>query len=151
MTTNLAPHAKRGRRGFSLLELMIAMSVIAIALFSILGMITQMMAMRDLARENELAKEWVQRRLEEVKSTAFAQVPTTYPAGTTGAYVGSFSASTLPVDKATPPQLANAAGLLSVNYNNNANLYEIVATITWKARKGTGTYAMRNLYCAPAP
>jgi Tfp pilus assembly protein PilV len=119
---------------------MMAMTIIAIALFGILSMIVQMTAMREAARESELAKEWVQRKIEEVKSRPFLDLKTTAyaPAGGATFYKGSFGSPD------TPSQLASAAGVLTVNYSNDT-LYEVVAAISWKGRKGPGTYSMRNL------
>src|SRR5579872_3405877 len=80
-TMTRAPAARAGSRaqGFTLLELMIAMTVIAFALFGILAMITQIMTMRDINRENEIAKEWVQQEVEKVKSNTFTSLNTTIP------------------------------------------------------------------------
>lgn len=131
---------RRRSRGLTLVELMIAMTIIAIALFGILSMIVQMSAIRDAARESELAKEWVQRKIEEVKSRPFSDLKTSayVPAGGAVFYKGTFGSPD------TPAPLASAAGVLTVNYSND-NLYEIVATISWKGRRGPGTYSMRNL------
>jgi prepilin-type N-terminal cleavage/methylation domain-containing protein len=141
------PAAGRTRRagGFTLLELMIAMSVIAVALFGILAMITQMVAMREVNRESEIAKEWVQQEIEKVKSYPFTSLNTagTYAANTSGpsgaAYTGTTAMALHPA-----PALANASGTVLVNYAN-PNLYEIVVTLNWKGRKGSGTYTMRSL------
>jgi prepilin-type N-terminal cleavage/methylation domain-containing protein len=159
-----APAAGRTRQaqGFTLLELMIAMSVIAIALFGILAMITQIMTMRDVNRESEAAKEWVQQEVEKVKSYPFASVNAAgaYLANTGTTYVGTavnfatpptspIPAPTAPL-AAPPAQLASATGVVKVDYTN-ASLYEIVVTVNWKARKGTGAYVMRSLYSQPGP
>ncbi len=156
----------RSRRGgFSLLELMIAMAVIAIALFGILAMVTQTMSMKEIARENELAKEWAQKRIEEVKAQNFTNLPSVSPAGkqrnlpSTSLVTGTLSTGykavyTLsnfasPYDDPCPPfQLANATGTVVIDYSNS-NIYEIVANITWKSRKGNLSYTIRNLYAHP--
>ncbi len=131
----------RPDRGLTLVELMMALAVIAIALFAILSMIIQMMSMREAAREQELAKEWVQRKIEEVKSRPFDDLNNTAykPAGGGSSYRANFASPDV------PSQLAAGAGVLTVDYTN-ANLYEIVASVNWKGRTGPGSYSMRNLY-----
>jgi type II secretory pathway pseudopilin PulG len=159
---------RRSESGISLVELMIAMTIIAIALFAILSMITQMMTMKEVAKENELAKEWVQKRIEEIKSQPIANLNNTvclsgrtdtkgsaslgFPRQSTGLgskYTAIYSTVNyaLPFDEPCPPlELAAATGTVVIDYTN-ANLYEILASITWKARNGkTGVYTMRNLY-----
>jgi type II secretory pathway pseudopilin PulG len=141
MTVVLETRGRKRSRGITLIELMIALAIIAISLFAILSMVVNMMAMRESAREKELAKEWVQQKLEEVKSRPFTDLKTVayVPAGGATLYSATFATPS------TPPQLPNAAGVLAVDYSN-ANLYEIVASITWKGRMGNGSYSMRNLY-----
>src|SRR5689334_19207370 len=124
MTAVHATRARKRSRGITLLELMIALAVIAISLFAILSMVVNMMAMREAAREKELAKEWVQKKLEEVKSRPFTDLKTVayQPSGGGNVYTAAFGSP-------DTPALGNAAGVLVVDYSN-ANLYEIVASIT---------------------
>ena len=140
MTPAAEARSRRTSAGFTLVELMMALAIIAIALFGILSMIIQTMAMRETARENQLAKEWVQQRIEEVKTRPYSDLKTVafIPAGGTTVHVANFSSPN------TPPQLAEAAGVLRVDYTD-ANLCEIVATIHWKGRTGRGMYSMRTL------
>lgn len=130
----------RPDRGLTLVELMMALAIIAISLFAILSMIIQMMTMREAAREQEAAKEWVQRKIEEVKSRPFTDLNSVaYKASAGAVYTATFA---LPDVPATLP---SGAGVLTVDYSN-ANLYEIVASVNWKGRTGNGAYSMRNLY-----
>jgi len=156
MTLDVGTRGRKSQKGFSLVELMMAMAIIAIALFGILSMITQTMSMREAARESELAKEWVQKRIEEVKSQPISgmsgwQWPSLAPCMTTQSSGTKFTATYVAVpgstyaEPAPPLQLSGAVGTMMVD-TSNPNLYEIVGTITWKGLKGTGVYTMRNLY-----
>src|SRR5689334_3228873 len=69
--------------GFSLLEIMIAMTVIAIALFAILSMVVNMMATQENMRELEIAKEAAATKMEEIKSHPMQLPPAMLPLGVT--------------------------------------------------------------------
>jgi prepilin-type N-terminal cleavage/methylation domain-containing protein len=140
-------------QGFSMIELMAAMVVIAIALFGVVSMMTQTMTTRESMREMEVAKEWTLKRIEDVKSQKFVALntPAAYPAAPgTSQFSGTFGPGVNPAgvpnitDVGTPSSLSKALGTLTVNYAN-PSLYEIVATISWKGVKGSGTYTMRSL------
>src|SRR3954465_4129985 len=135
---------RRRDQGFSLVELMIALMIIAISLFAILSMVVHTMSIRQATRESEMAKEWVTQRIEEVRSRTFTTLSGTLQPGTSAAFrsatapttgAGFYSAAY--AGAATPSELPNATGSLKVDYSN-ANLVEIVATINWKARRGVG-------------
>ena len=145
---------RRGNSGFSLVELMVAILIIAISLFAILSMVVHTMSIRQSTREAEMAKEWVTGKIEEVRSRTFTTLQTTYPS--TGANAVAFGGATAPTPitncytaayagSATPSELNNATGKLTVNYSTT-NLVEIVATINWKARRGVGSYSLRSVY-----
>src|SRR5437764_559716 len=76
-----------------MVELMIALLIIAFSLFAIMSMVTHTMALRQSALETETAKEWATARIEEVKSLTFTSVGTTYLKGGT-ATVGLATAPT---------------------------------------------------------
>lgn len=133
--------SRRRSHGFTLLELMFALAIIAISLFAICSMVLHSMAARESMREMAAAKEWVQKKIEEVKSQQFADLKTSVypPAGGTTVHSTSFASAALPVE------LPASAATLTVDYSNT-NLYEIVVRIDWKGRLGKGTYSMRSLY-----
>ncbi len=141
MTVSTRGRTLRPDRGLTLVELMFALAIIAIALFAILSVIVQTMTMREAAREQELAKEWVQQKIEEVKSRPFSDLNgVAYkPAGGGTKFTATFAAPDVPT------KLVNGAGVLTVDYSN-VNLYEIVASVNWKGSNGNGSYSMRNLY-----
>ena len=75
--------ARRNQSGLSLIELVIAMSVIAIAMFGILSMIVHSMQTKETLRELQIAKEAVSTKMEEIKSHPMQLPPTFLPLGTT--------------------------------------------------------------------
>src|SRR4051812_21048448 len=153
---------RRRDQGFSMVELMVALLIIAFSLFAIMSMVTHTMSLRQATLERETAKEWATARIEEVKSLAFTSIATTYPAGgvaTIGlattptvdanAHVINYGKnSPLPAvqnPRAIPVVLTNGAGVLKI-HQSNANLVEIVAMVTWKAGRTPGVYTLRSLY-----
>lgn len=84
------------QRGLSLMELMAAMTVIAITIFGVISMMTQTMTTRQSMREMEIAKEWTLKRIEDVKSQKFNSLkgatiyPVNFTSGTTQQFVGVF-------------------------------------------------------------
>jgi len=161
----IAVAASRGPKrnsGISLLELMIALAVIAFSIMAILSMIIHMTSLRESARENELAKEWVQRRIEEVRSQALDAITplkgtsktiacnpdstttVTLAPGTVNQFKASYTGASTGVDPSPPSPLAAMTGTILIDFSN-ANLYEIVCSITWKGRLGKGAYSMRSL------
>lgn len=132
---------RRRAAGFTLIELMFAIAVIAIALFAISSMVLQSVALREAGRESETAREWVQKKIEEVKSRSFAELKTTAyaPAGGSNLYSTTFAGSTV------PSGLNGAVGIMTIDYSNS-KLYEIVVRIDWKGTRGKSTYSLRSLY-----
>jgi len=81
--------------GFSLLELTIAMAIIAFALFAILSMTLHTASEKEAMRELQTAKEAANRKVEEIRGLAwgslsspvFPSVVNTYASGTAGPFL----------------------------------------------------------------
>lgn len=62
------------RRGFSLIELMVALGVIAVSLFSIITMITHTATEKESQRQLAIAKEAVEKKIDELKGQAWTNL-----------------------------------------------------------------------------
>lgn len=130
---NNSPALQR-QRGFTLLEVMIAMVVIAIALFAAISMIFHTSTAKETMREQEIAKEAASAKIEEIKAHAFDQIFSTY----NGA---SFTVTGLNA----PSGAGKGLGSVAVD-STNPNLYEVTVTIRWRGVQGSRSYLMRNLF-----
>ncbi len=124
----------RRRRGFSLLEVMIALAVIAIALFAALSMIVQTASSKENMREQEIAKEAASAKIEEIKARTFGEIYATYN-----------GAAFTVVGLNAPTGTGRGLGSVAIDATN-PNLFEITITIRWKGTQGARSYLMRNLF-----
>ena len=131
----------------SLVELMIALGIIAIAMFGILSMILHSMQTKETMRELQLAKEAVATKIEEIKSHPM-QLPTAAPADMNSVYQYYNLNKTFRVDGLTDSRLITpdkrAIGTVLID-SNNTSLYEVVVTVEWNGRKGPGRFTRRSL------
>ena len=141
--------ARRRRSGFSLLELIIAMAVIAIAMFGVLSMILHTMQTKETMRELQIAKEAAATKIEEIKSHPMQLPPALLPVGTTpdGNSVYNTYFRTDPVGNPytfTVDGLSTARGAVRIDASN-PYLYEIMVTVRWVGRKGAAEYTRRSM------
>jgi len=80
MTRKTSPEpARRSRRGgFSLVEIMICMTVISVAVVGVMGSITSSSSLGDSNRESSVAYRAVQRAIEQMQGSDFTQVWAAY-------------------------------------------------------------------------
>ena len=125
------------RAGVSLLELMIALSVIAIALLGIVGVLLQTLSVKEANREQQSAKTAATRRLEIVRTAAqsdFATVAATY------------AGSTFSVPDLSNLATADKRGLGTVLIDSsNPNLLDVRILITWAGVRGDSRYEVRSM------
>ena len=127
-----------GERGFTLLEVIIALGVIAISLFAALTMILHTSKTKDSMREQQIARETAAAKLEEIKAHPFNLINATY------------SGATFPVSGLTDPTnvAGNFQGRGTVSVDaSNPNLFEVQVTVTWRGQGGAPrSYSARNMY-----
>jgi prepilin-type N-terminal cleavage/methylation domain-containing protein len=83
--------ASGSRRGFSLLELVIAMAVIALAILSLMTLINSSAHLQEISREKALATNAVRKILEEMRNAVFSEVYARYNSNGADNPVGSAS------------------------------------------------------------
>jgi prepilin-type N-terminal cleavage/methylation domain-containing protein len=71
----------RGNQGLTLLEIVIAMAVLAVALFALMSSIMSASSLHDNSREKVLAYNAARQAIEAMRNTTFAQIYTTYRSG----------------------------------------------------------------------
>jgi prepilin-type N-terminal cleavage/methylation domain-containing protein len=109
-------------RGFSLIEVMVATALLAVAALVAFPTILSFFDLSDMAREENIATHDLMAAVEEVMATPFASVTTSYPPGQ------------------AIPKYANLhlrGEQVMVNYTDpNQDPLEVVLTATWLDRRG---------------
>ncbi|MBI4566376.1 MAG: type II secretion system protein [Planctomycetes bacterium] len=103
----------------SLLEVVIALAVLAIAMTGIIGAILNHMTMQDLDRQLQIASDAAMSKIDEARARDFGTLPTQYPAGYTFPVLG----------------LTNPVGTVRLD----ASVPDIVTMfveITWQSQRG---------------
>jgi prepilin-type N-terminal cleavage/methylation domain-containing protein len=122
-------------RGLTLLEVIIALAVLAAALFAIFSMILHTMQAKESMRELAVAKEAAAAKIEEIKSQSWANIP--------GFATGSVP---LPVAGLTDPAGPSGQGRCTITIDTtNQEVYQVAVRIEWKGSAGQRTYEMTNL------
>ncbi len=118
---------KNGQKGVTLLEVVIALAVIAISLLSVVSVIVHTTNLKDSTRELTISKEAAQARFEEMRDADFATVA--------AAYNGRVTAV---------PGLAGGNETITVDASN-PDLLDVKIVIQWNTVGGVTTYTTRTL------
>lgn len=129
----------RKSRGLSLLEIMIALAVLAIALSGIISATLHGQTMQDLNRQLDLARNAAMTKMEEVRARDFTTIVTTY--GGAANANNRFGVTGL---RPPPSVLANQIGVVSLDASN-ANLIEVRVRVDWQSQKGVRKYETSTL------
>lgn len=147
MKTKMNPperfHPPRGRFGLSLMELMIALGVIAIALFGAVSMILQTVRAKEYTRELDIAKHAAATRIEEIRVRPWSEI-----SNPSSSLYQPFT-----VEGLTPPAanggrhgLARIRNLGPGGAPTNPNLVDVEVTIQWIGVRGPSRYSMRSMF-----
>ena len=115
--------------GFTLIELMISVSVLIVALAGLLGVFAHLISLNENSSKLTLAVAACQTKLEEIRNSTFSNTYATY----NGA---SFN-----------PQgftSGEAKGAISIN-NSNPNLLQVYISVSWRTRSNRIIGEDRNL------
>ncbi|MGE5279581.1 MAG: type IV pilus modification PilV family protein [Deltaproteobacteria bacterium] len=110
----------RGRKGFTLLELMVVAGIAITALVGLLGTYVAALTLTETTRSSELAMLSAQAVLEDMRTTAF-----------TGIY-SAFNGYTTTVDGLD----ANASVIRVTVNDSNANLLNVTVGACWRQKGG---------------
>ena len=129
---------KKPRRlgGFTIIEIMIALGVIAIALFSMVSMISHTSSQKESLREVSLAKEAASKKLDELKGMAWTNLLATFTT------VGTRTVSQdFPVEGLTyslnPTYPNKGQGTCTRIFNLNPDLLEVEIRVEWQGVFGS--------------
>ncbi|HXX92195.1 MAG TPA: prepilin-type N-terminal cleavage/methylation domain-containing protein [Planctomycetota bacterium] len=124
-------------RGFTLLEVMIAVTILVLSIVGLVGVITYTTTQNEINRENLLAMRAAEGKIEEMKQYAtkeiFARYSTTafiaalWPTGTVQGTVGTLPGPDFSATLAADPtysRLQNVSALISFPQNGTPSLYE---------------------------
>lgn len=137
----VVPQVRRARRGFGLVELMIALAVVALALLAILSLVLATARAKEARRELRRAKEAATRKLEELKAQPWAAL-----ADPASPAYAPFAVEGLS-DPSTPDR--KARGTVRVLHAGtplfNPNLVDVEVRVRWRGAGGESTYAARSM------
>lgn len=127
----------RGQKGVTIVELMFALGIIAIALLGIVGVLLHALSTKDADREQQIAKTAATRKLEEIRTAATANYD---------AVAAQYANSTFDVADLSNLSNATKLGLGTVFIDSsNANLLDIRILIGWTGVRGDSRYEIRSL------
>lgn len=119
---------RKAQRGLTLVELVIALAVIALTLLQAIQVMVHTSVMKQATREFTVAREAAMSKLEEIK---------TYPQNNNWAGVATFNVA--PKNSFTVAGLNSGLGSIVID-TSNQNLYQVTVTVTWRGVKGPANY-----------
>ena len=137
---------RRGQLGFSMVELMVALLILALALFAIMSMILHSAGTKEAQRELMRAKEASHQKLEELRSQPWTELSMIAPLSPV---YGAFT-----VEGLSPPAPANKQGMGTVTVlatrpdpssPATPSLIDVEVRIQWRSVRGDGNYSVRSL------
>lgn len=128
---------RRADRGFSLVEVIFALGIIAVVLFALISMILQTMNSKESMREQLTAKHSAVSKIEEIRAHKFAEIITRF-----GAPNNTFNVPGLTKIDNLPTK--QGRGTITID-SSNADILDIRVTLDWKGIRGAGTYTVRSV------
>lgn len=113
--------------GFTVVELVVAMAVFAIAIVGILSVIIHTITQNQIDRDYDLAKQALSSKMAEIKQHNFDDI------------VVDYAGKTFPV-----AELQNSNGVITID-SSNPNLLDVQITLTWQSIKTSRTYSISKM------
>lgn len=136
---------RKGQKGMTLIELIIAFAIIAVALLQLLTVMLSTSNARESARELSVAREAAASKLAEInrKLESFDTIVTTFGSVTDGQTIES----TFDVPELTHDDGTNDQGIGTVVIDDTSDdILDVQITITWMTSAGReNTYSTRTL------
>jgi prepilin-type N-terminal cleavage/methylation domain-containing protein len=121
--------------GFTLLEVVVAVSILSIALMGIMALYVHTIALSEVNRETQIATFAAQSKLDEIRAMNFNNILTTYPPGASTYFAVSGLRAFAP-----DPQ----PGSVTTD-NTNANLINVQVRVRWQGVRGEGTVTFTTM------
>lgn len=154
MDTRREPRLRQGvgprrnaQAGLSLVELMVALAVIAIALFAMMSMIVHTQREKELQRELAIAKQVVVQRLEKIRVQDWAVISGDITLDPTKSLYMELSVSDLP-HKDAPNQQGRSTCVVDKSVNGDGEgLVDVKVEVEWRGIKSIiSKYSQRHLF-----
>jgi prepilin-type N-terminal cleavage/methylation domain-containing protein len=126
--------SRKTRRGLSLLEIMIALAILAVALSGIISATLHGQTMQDLNRQLDLARAACVSKMEELRARNWDTIVTLY-----GGLPNANNRFGVPGLRPPPAVAANQMGVVTLDVTN-ANLLEVRVRVDWQSQKGVRKY-----------
>jgi prepilin-type N-terminal cleavage/methylation domain-containing protein len=128
---------RRADRGFSLVELIFALGIIAVVLFALISMILHTMNTKESMREQLVAKQAAVSKVEEIRAHKFAEILTRFgPPNNTFNVPGLTKIDNLPSKQ--------GLGTITID-SSNLNILDVTVTLDWKGARGASSYSVRSV------
>lgn len=117
--------------GFSLVEMLGAVTILAVALLGVISTIVTVMSLNEDTRGRTLALTSAQRMMEQVQSNVHHEIPTLFASPN----------DTFDVPGLTPQDGSSTVGSIAVDATD-AGLYVVTITVAWKGKTGNRSFSL---------
>lgn len=117
-----------------MIEIMIALAILAVALSGIISAVLHSQTMQDLNRQLDLARNAAMAKMDEVRARDFDTVVATY--GGAANANNRFGVTGL---RPPPSVAANQIGVVSLDVTNT-NLIDVRVRVDWQSQRGVRKY-----------
>jgi type II secretory pathway pseudopilin PulG len=136
------------RKGTSLLEVMIAMIVLALAGFALLGSFASSTTSNHISEQESRAMDGITTMINKVRSTTFSYI---YPSSTGSYFANTSSTYSFDVSGLAPPTGVSHVGSMAWDANSTSSLYGVLITVQFQGDSESKTVGTYVYYIANVP